>query len=191
MSNNELVSFGLEDEKLLQELQYKKIMAMGQQLKNLQETISIQHVEIETQKRNHLNLTEKLDNSISEVKEVIQKQIEKTSYIEQKTGKDYLGLGALGKRHVPLIGSHYMGTLLRKVGICCGTGLTEPKSQYTKGENPLVINATTNTGYMSYYYHYDRTWKIIKNNLAQMGYIEGFEACKNKDEIHAFINEIN
>lgn len=189
--SNEMVSFGLEDEKLLQELQYKKIMAMGQQLKNLQETISIQHVEIETQKRDISNIKESLNFGISEVKEVIQKQIEKTSYQEQKTGKDYLGLGPLGATHSPLIGAVYMGKLLRKVGICCETGQTRPQSKYTNGDNPLVINATTNEGYMSFYYHYKRTWEIVKKHLAEMGYIDKFEACKNKDEIHTFINEIN
>ena len=56
MSNNELVSFGLEDEKMLQELQHKKIMSMGQELIRLKETISIQHVEIEKQKRNIIPL---------------------------------------------------------------------------------------------------------------------------------------
>lgn len=132
-----------------------------------------------------------MNNRLSIVEANQEKQVEKQSYRDDLINYDRANLTTLGKMHIPVIGSIYMGELLRKVGICLKQfGSTTPKSQYMKGKNPLV-DVNVKAEYTSYVYHGKRTWKLIQSRLQEMGYLIGFEACKNTDEIHEFIKNMN
>lgn len=179
--------YSLEDEKKLEELQQKKLAAIGRAIHDLQKTVVSQNLIIEKQGNEVVQLKEGLTKQT----EILVNQIEKTSYQQAKTSTDYIGLGPLGALHSPLIGAVYMGTLLKKIAIAKSSGVTTPRSEHTSGKNPLVINKVTDGGYMSWYYHHKRTWDLIKDRLNNIGYLAAFEACKTKDEIHRFINDMN
>lgn len=168
-----------EENLMLEQLQAKKIQAMHFEIQQLRNENKQMFTELHTQ-----------GNDIKVLKADLTSQYEKISYQQQKTTQDYLGLGQLGALHSPNIGAQYMGELLRKTGICNKFGNTQPKSNYTSGKDPLVINKIGESGFMSWYYHYERTWKIIRRSLDEMGIRNEFEACKTKDEIHRLIKSI-
>lgn len=165
-----------EENLMLEQLQAKKIQSMQFQIESLRKENKQLFTELHTQ-----------GNDIKLLKNDLTSQYEKISYQQQKTTKDYLGLSQLGALHSPPIGSQYMGKLLRKVGVCQKFGNTQPRSEYLSGKDPLVINKVGESGYMSWYYHHDRTWRIIKRKLDDTGLRNEFESCKTKDELHSFI----
>lgn len=165
-----------EENLMLEKLQAKKIQSMQFEIEKLSKENKILFTELHVQ-----------GNDIKLLKNDLTNQYEKISYQQQKTTKDYLGLGQLGALHSPPIGAQYMGELLRKIGICNKFGNTQPRSEYLSGKDPLVINKVGESGYMSWYYHYDRTWKIIRRKLDDSGLRNEFESCKTKDELHKFI----
>lgn len=164
---------------LLEQLQAKKIQSMQFEIARLSKDNQLLFTELHT-----------VTNDMRLIKEDLNNQYEKINYQHQKTTKDYLGLGQLGALHSPAIGAHYTGILLRKVGLCKQHGNTQPKSEHTTGNNPLSINKVGEAGFMSWYYHYDKTWNYIKKFLDENGLRNDFESCKNKDEIHKFISNI-
>lgn len=165
-----------EENLMLEQLQAKKIQSMQFEIEKLSKENRLIYSELHVQ-----------GNDIKLIKNDLANQYEKISYQQQKTSKDYLGLSQLGALHSPPIGAQYMGELLRKVGICNKFGNTQPKSEYTSGKDPLVINRVGDSGFMSWYYHHSRTWKIIQKKLDDSGVRNEFEGCKTKDDLHKFI----
>jgi len=172
----------------LEILQQKKLNCLTLKLKQAEDKIQSLNVDLEKQSM----ITGQINQKVDKLAYDLSQQFEKISQQKEATFKTHVSLGALGAMHAPLIGAVFMGKLLRIVGICQKeSNYTKPYSTYTEGEKPLVMNLIGERGYSSFYYHGERTWKLIRKHLSELDVLNDFDACQTKSAIHDFIEKLS